>query len=66
MIRELIYGCPDPATNCSRCLQILKIVNLYRWRAGEAGVLPIEVDDELLEILRRTYGIDTDDTEREL
>ena len=26
----------------------------------------IEVDDELLEILRRTYGIDTDDTEREL
>ena len=37
-----------------------------RYRADEAGVPPIEVDDKLLEILRGIYGIDTDDTEGEL
>ena len=57
---------PDSAMVCPRCLQILKIANLYSWRADEAGVPPIEVDDELLGILRRIYGIDTDDTEGEL
>ena len=57
---------PDGVLACPRCLEILKIAKMYSWRADKAGVPPIEVDDELLEILRRIYGIDTDDTEGEL
>ena len=57
---------PDGVLACPRCLQILKTAKLYNWRADEAGVPPIEVDDELRDILRRIYGIDADDAEGKL
>ena len=37
-------------------LEVVKVANLFRWRADEAGVPPVEVDEELLDILRRILG----------
>ena len=52
---------PDGEMICERCMVILKTANLYSWRADEAGVPPIEVDDELRDILRKIFGGDTTD-----
>ena len=52
---------PDGEMACEKCMVILKTANLYRWRADEAGVPPIEVDDELRDILRRMFGYDATD-----
>ena len=57
----ILHTGPSRKMICERCLAIQKIANLYRWRADEAGVPPIEVDDELLDLLRRTLGDDASD-----
>ena len=41
---------------CTRCIMIIKEAKLYSWRADEAGVRPIEIDDKLRDILRRIFG----------
>lgn len=55
---SVLNTAPDGEMACERCMVILKTANLYSWRADEAGVPPIEVDDELRDILRRIFGHD--------
>ena len=57
----ILNTAPDGKMVCERCMVILKKANLYSWRADEAGVSPIEIDDELLDLLRRIFGHDTTD-----
>ena len=53
---NILQTAPGGAIVCSMCLEVVKVANLFRWRADEAGVPPVEVDEELLDILRRILG----------
>ena len=53
---NILQTAPGGTMVCSMCLEVVKVANLFRWRADEAGVPPVEVDEELLDILRRILG----------